>query len=86
MYPYVVCFCGRPIAHLFPTFLAMLEEHSHSAHANEPIGYILDQLGLTRECCRARIMTGAEFRYYYNEYNPFTLVPTAHIMEMRTPH
>ena len=82
MYPCVTCFCGRPIAHLYPAFMAMLAQHRASPRAHEPIGYILDELGLTRECCRARIMTNAEFKHYYNESNPANIVPTIHIMDM----
>ena len=50
--------------------------HRRSPRAAEPIGYILDQLNITKECCRVRIMTGMEFKNYYNVLNPTNLAPT----------
>lgn len=76
MYPYVTCFCGRPIGHLYTAFRALCAKHQRGPHPEAPIGYILDQLGLTKECCRVRIMTGAEFKDYYNILNPIHYAPT----------
>lgn len=76
MYPYITCFCGRPLGHLYPAFRALCAKHQHGARAAEPIGYILDQLGLNKECCRVRIMTGAEFKDYYNVLRPSFSAPT----------
>ncbi|MFA7254379.1 MAG: hypothetical protein WC107_07590 [Patescibacteria group bacterium] len=88
MYVYVRCFCGMPIGHLYPAFLIMCEEHNKKiAHGELPpsasIGYILDQLGLSRMCCRARIMTCEEFKnYYYGTSAPFR-APTVYSADIK---
>jgi len=81
MYPNVVCFCGRPIGHLHAAFLAMLAKHNTGAYGpsinpGDPIGYILDQLGITKICCRTRIMTSMEFKNFYNVPNQSKHAPT----------
>lgn len=73
---YVTCFCGRPLGHLYPAFVAMTVARRNSDRANEPIGDILDALNITKECCRVRIMSGAEFKNYYNTINPIQHAPT----------
>jgi DNA-directed RNA polymerase subunit N (RpoN/RPB10) len=66
-----------PIAHLYPAFLIMCEEHRAQIESGKlppsaPIGYILDELGLTKQCCRTHIMTCEEFKnYYYTTSKPF---------------
>lgn len=82
MYPYIVCFCGRPLGHLFPAFRALCERHRASPRAKEPIGYILDALRVNKPCCRLRLMTGAEFKDYYNTYNPIHNAPTIAIPDI----
>ncbi|AFZ79100.1 DNA-directed RNA polymerase II, subunit N/8 kDa, putative [Theileria equi strain WA] len=47
----VRCFtCGKVIGHLWEKWLEMLKE-------NVPEGQALDDLGLTRYCCRRMILT-----------------------------
>jgi DNA-directed RNA polymerase subunit N (RpoN/RPB10) len=76
MYPYVTCFCGCPLGHLYPAFRAMCAKHRRGPNPDAPIGYILDQLNIRKECCRVRIMTGSEFKDYYNVLNPIHNAPT----------
>lgn len=70
MYIYVRCLCGFPIGQLYPAFLQMCKEHNEAikqgklAH-DTPIGYILDELGLKKRCCRVHIMTCEQFNSYY---------------------
>jgi DNA-directed RNA polymerase subunit N (RpoN/RPB10) len=83
MYPYIRCFCGRPLAHLYSAFLLMCKKHNADARrANEPIGYILDSLGIVNECCRVRMMTGTEFKNYYNRVG--VLMPLPHTGSPKT--
>lgn len=80
MYPNIVCFCGFPLGQLYDAFLAMLAKHREGKNIghspNEPIGYILDQLGITKTCCRTRIMTNMEFKNYYSIDNGSKLAPS----------
>lgn len=41
--------CGKPVAHLWKDF-------KERTDAGEPIGKVLDDLGLERYCCRATMM------------------------------
>lgn len=84
MYPYIVCFCGRPLGHLYNAFLAMCRDHARSSRANEPVGYILDQLNIMKLCCRTRMLTQTQFKDYYNIPNPPTLIPTEAMLGKKT--
>ena len=75
MYPNIICFCGCPLGHLYNAFKAMCIKHRNGPHPDEPIGYILDALNITKDCCRMRIMTNVEFKNYYNVMNPTSLAP-----------
>jgi DNA-directed RNA polymerase subunit N len=45
--------CGKPIAHLW-------EEYDKRVKAGEDAGKILDELGLSRYCCRASFLGHAD--------------------------
>ena len=75
MYPPITCLCGRPLGHIYRAFQLMCAKHLAKT-PDAPIASILDQLHLSRDCCRARIMTCAEFKDYYNRYNPNNIAPT----------
>lgn len=40
MYPYIICFCGREIGHIFDAFNAMRQEKHKKAFAD--LGYNID--------------------------------------------
>ncbi|MFA5767802.1 MAG: hypothetical protein WC919_07840, partial [Candidatus Paceibacterota bacterium] len=65
MYPYVTCTCGRPLGYLYDIFKLLCARNT-ARTPDAPIGPILDQLGITKQCCRQRIMTSTEFKHYYN--------------------
>ena len=69
MYPPITCLCGRPIGHLYRVYQELCMKQ-HATDPNAPVGPILDQLGITRTCCRARMIGCAEFKDYYNRSNP----------------
>jgi len=47
----VRCFtCGKPIGHLW-------EEYSKRVKSGEDAGKVLDELGITRYCCRRMLLT-----------------------------
>ena len=54
----------------------MCIKHRNGPHPDEPIGYILDALNITKDCCRTRIMTNMEFKNYYNVLDSTSLAPT----------
>lgn len=76
MYPYVVCLCGRPLGHLYNAFLAMVIAQKRAGQTDEPVGAILDQLMITKTCCRARLISGREFKEYYNVPGGANIAPT----------
>jgi len=45
--------CGKPIAHLW-------EEYKKRTEAGEDAGKVLEDLGLTRYCCKAMFLGNAE--------------------------
>lgn len=64
MYPPIVCVhCGFPIGIYYRAFCASCKNMS----AGAPVGPILDALRITKICCRATIMTNANFVDYYNQ-------------------
>ncbi|MCK9603999.1 MAG: hypothetical protein M0R66_06555 [Candidatus Omnitrophica bacterium] len=85
MYPNIVCFCGCPLGHLYNAFRAACIKHRAGPHAREPIGYILDDLGITKDCCRARMMTNMEFKSFYYVPDPSGLAPTLPIARAIAP-
>lgn len=80
MYPLIVCVCGRSIGDLFDLFKAMQKEKYTSRFGDiefDPdmiavnpalqveVGDILDDLKLTNECCRTKMICQVEFKEVY---------------------
>lgn len=79
MYGYVLCRCGRCLANVYDLFKRLRADKIAaqvdgeispkflplSDAATVELGDILDQLQLTRECCRACIMQQVEFKEVY---------------------
>lgn len=80
MYPYIVCFCGREIGHLFDLFTAMKEDLYISEFGDMVIDPsiipltdtlqisltpIFDALHIHLDCCKSRLMTGVQFKEIY---------------------
>jgi DNA-directed RNA polymerase subunit N (RpoN/RPB10) len=75
MYPYIRCFCGRPLGQLWVLFnelkrkkieftfgdLGADPDYLQSAIIPVETGDILDSLHLHAHCCRARIVTQVRF-------------------------
>lgn len=80
MYPYIVCYCGRALGHLFDVFNTIRRDRLAQEFGDEALdpvmiaiikdthielGDVLDQLHLTNNCCRARMITQVEFKEVY---------------------
>jgi DNA-directed RNA polymerase subunit N (RpoN/RPB10) len=80
MYPYILCYCGKSLGHLFDLFNAMKRERYIEEFGEESfdptmiavitrlqveLGDILDSLHLHKDCCRVRMLTQVEFKEVY---------------------
>jgi DNA-directed RNA polymerase subunit N (RpoN/RPB10) len=77
MFPYIVCFCGKTIGHLYAAYIAIrgamikaargdvAPEMYHLALSDVETGEILDQLGLRLSCCRTRMMSQVTYKELY---------------------
>jgi DNA-directed RNA polymerase subunit N (RpoN/RPB10) len=80
MYPYIVCYCGRALGHLYDVFNTIRRERLAEEFGEEALdptmiaiiqdvqielGDVLDQLHLHNECCRVRMITQVEFKEVY---------------------
>lgn len=80
MYPYIRCYCGRPLGEIYELFKAMRLRAIMAAKGEEDtapdrlsvaevpqvsLNDIFQALHIDMDCCRARLMTQAEFCEYY---------------------
>ncbi|MCE4603838.1 MAG: DNA-directed RNA polymerase subunit N [Aeropyrum sp.] len=69
MLPPVRCFtCGRPIGHLWPRFKELVE-------SGKKPGDALDELGVTRYCCRRMLFTAVTYIEATSKYRLGIPVP-----------
>ena len=70
---------------MYRAYIAACIKHRNGPRANEPIGYILDEFGLTKECCRTRMMSIEEFKNHYYSGTPsgtsLNVVPTVSMIQ-----
>lgn len=81
MFPFIRCYCGRPIGHLTDAFNEMRRDtYIEYYNKNHPgvtfdmlafnsiqldISHVFKQLNLHTECCRVRIMSQVEYKEHY---------------------
>lgn len=80
MFPFVRCFCGRPIGHLADAFDAMrvdayreyFKDHEHVTPAmitlstvQVDISHVFKALNIHTQCCKTQLMSQVRFSEYY---------------------
>lgn len=80
MYPYILCYCGRPLADIVELFNALrlkaikaekgtkdiAPDRLPMAEVNQAsLNDIFKALHIELDCCRARLMTQADYTEYY---------------------
>ena len=79
MFPYILCYCGCALGHIYDVFLVIKRERLAEEFGDSvfdptmiaivgihvDLGDILDDLQIHNDCCRVRIMQQVEFKEVY---------------------